>query len=371
MERVYTSIESFCGAGGLGLGLHEAGFEIGAAFDLNEPAVLTYRNNLSDKVFVADASRLSGDYLMEYTGIKRGELDLFAGGPPCQGFSKQKRGAHLGDDERNKLVLEFVRLVKELEPKFFLMENVAMLGQKRGLFFIEALKEELKDYILFPHIYNSADYGLAQTRERFIIVGKHKKITAPFVIPQPTVNVWKTVGEVLRDLPEPPEDHRIEHPDIANHQRANVSAMNIKRFSFVPQGGGWRDIPMEFRLECHKNADTSKGGWPDVYGRLRWDGQASTITGGFDSYTRGRYGHPLQNRPLTPREAALLQGFPLDYRFSGNRHEVRHQIGNAVPPLLAKAIGSEILRTLMIEDENRSGSSEVKQGILEVAAAQQ
>ncbi|NUU61092.1 DNA cytosine methyltransferase [Paenibacillus agri] len=371
MKRVYTSIESFCGAGGLGLGLHEAGFKIGAAFDLNEPAVLTYQNNLSEKAFVADATKLSGDYLMGYTGIKRGELDIFAGGPPCQGFSKQKRGAHLGDDERNKLVLEFVRLVKELEPKFFLMENVAMLGQKRGVFFIEALKEELKDYVLYPHIYNSADYGLAQTRERFIIVGKHKKITAPFVIPQPTVEVWKTVGEVLKELPEPPEDHRIEHPDIANHQRANVSAMNIKRFSFVPQGGGWRDIPMEFRLECHKNADTSKGGWPDVYGRLKWDGQASTITGGFDSYTRGRYGHPLQNRPLTPREAALLQGFPIDFRFSGNRHEVRHQIGNAVPPLLAKAIGSEILRTLMIEDGDILDSHEVKQGILEVAAAQQ
>ncbi|MGG1651588.1 DNA cytosine methyltransferase [Paenibacillus sp. NRS-1780] len=352
MKRDYVSIESFCGAGGLGLGLRGAGFQIGAAFDLNEPAVLTFQKNLSNRCFVADATKLSGDYLLEYAGIKKGELDLFAGGPPCQGFSKQKKGAHLGDDERNKLVLEFVRLVKELEPKFFMLENVAMLGQKRGTYFIDALKEELKEYTLFPNIYNSADYGLAQTRERFIIVGKHSKIKAPFMIPTPTVNVWKTVGEVLSDLPEPPEDHRIEHPELANHQRANVSAMNVKRFSYVKQGGGWRDIPMEYRLDCHKKADTSKGGWPDVYGRLRWDGQAPTITGGFDSYTRGRYGHPLQNRPLTPREAALLQGFPIEYRFYGNKHEVRHQIGNAVPPLLSEAIGDEIIRSLEIEYEN-------------------
>ncbi|MGG0887938.1 DNA cytosine methyltransferase [Brevibacillus parabrevis] len=348
MNTQYLSIESFCGAGGLGLGLHNAGFQIGAAFDLNEAAVLTYQKNLSDTCFVADASKLTGDELLKNLGIKRGQLDLFAGGPPCQGFSKQKRGAHLGD-ERNKLVLEYVRLVRELEPRFFLLENVAMLGQKRGKYFIEALMEELKDYTLFPHFYNSADYGLAQTRERFIIVGKHKSVKAPFQIPTP-VERWKTVGEVLQGIPEPPENPKEEHPDYPNHQRSNVTAINIKRFSFVPQGGGWRDIPMEYRLDCHKNADTSKGGWPDVYGRLKWDGQAPTITGGFDSFTRGRYGHPLQNRALTPREAAKLQGFPDSYRFYGNRHEVRHQIGNAVPPLLAEAIGKEIRKSLMIED---------------------
>ncbi|GIP38440.1 cytosine-specific methyltransferase [Paenibacillus sp. J31TS4] len=350
MTKDYICIESFCGAGGLGIGLHDAGFKIGAAFDLNEPAVLTYQNNLSDNCFVADASKITGDFLLNYTKLGRGELDLFAGGPPCQGFSKQKKGAHLGDDERNKLVLEYVRLVKELEPKFFMLENVAMLGQKRGKYFIDALKEELQDYILYPHIYNSADYGLAQTRERFIIVGKNKNLSAPFTIPEPTVTKWKTVGEVLAGLPEPPENPKEEHPDFPNHYRANVTNINIKRFSFVSQGGGWRDIPWEFRLECHKKADPTKGGWTDVYGRLKWDGQAPTITGGFDSFTRGRYGHPLQNRPLTPREAALLQGFPPQYRFHGTRHEIRHQIGNAVPPLLAKSIGIEIRKSLMIED---------------------
>ncbi|GIP60797.1 DNA cytosine methyltransferase [Paenibacillus woosongensis] len=357
MQQKYKYIESFCGAGGLGLGLHQAGFEIGTAFDLNEAAVLTYQKNLSENCFIADASKLTGQELMEKAEVNYGELALFAGGPPCQGFSKQKRGAHLGDDERNKLVLEYVRLVKEIQPRFFLLENVAMLGQKRGTYFIEALKNELQEYVLHPHFYNSADYGLAQTRQRFIIVGKHKSIQTDFNIPSPTVSKWKTVGEILGSLPEPPVDHRQEHPDIPNHQRSNVTEKNLERFSYVPQGGGWRDIPYDLRLECHKNADTSKGGWPDVYGRLKWDGQAPTITGGFDSFTRGRYGHPLQNRPLTPREAALLQGFPVNYKFFGNRHEVRHQIGNAVPPLLAKAIGEEIKNCLLIEEESLNSSN--------------
>ncbi|MEC0207605.1 DNA cytosine methyltransferase [Paenibacillus ehimensis] len=362
METNYSCIESFCGAGGLGVGLHSAGFKIVSAFDINEPAVLTYQKNLSDKCFVADVTKLNGNELINTAGLQNKRLDLFAGGPPCQGFSKQKKGAHLGD-ERNKLVLEYARLVKELNPRFFLLENVAMLGQKRGKEFIEAIEEVLEDYILYPHFYNSADYGLAQTRERFIIVGKHKSISASFNVPAPIAK-WKTVGEVLKDLPEPPENPKEEHPGYPNHQRANVSEINIKRFSFVPQGGGWKDIPEELRLDCHKNADTSKGGWPDVYGRLRWDGQAPTITGGFDSFTRGRYGHPLYNRPLTPREAARLQGFPDSYKFYGTRHDIRHQIGNAVPPLLAEAIGKEIIKCLLLEDS----LCDVNIGFREIAA---
>ncbi|MNW46169.1 putative BsuMI modification methylase subunit YdiO [compost metagenome] len=346
----FTCIESFCGAGGLGLGLHNAGFKIGAAFDWEPQAVLTYNKNLSNNCFEADVTILPGSKLMERAGIQKGELDLFAGGPPCQGFSKQKKGAHLGD-ERNRLVLEYVRLVKEMDPKFFMLENVSMLGQKRGKIFIEAIEEELKNYTLYPHFYNSADYGLAQTRERFIIVGKRKDISASFVIPQPTVSKWKTVGEVLKGLPEPPLNFREEHPDYHNHYRSNVTKLNIERFSYVPQGGGWKDIPWDKRLKCHQNANTSKGGWPDVYGRLKWDGYAPTITGGFDSFTRGRYGHPFENRPITPREAARLQGFPDWYRFYGNRHKVRHQIGNAVPPLLAEAIGLQIIQSLIRENE--------------------
>lgn len=349
-SKKYTCIESFCGAGGLGLGLHWAEFDTKVSFDFEETYVLTYKSNLTEctNVIQADASIIDAQTLLQLSGLEKGKLDLFSGGPPCQGFSKQKRGAHLGD-ERNKLVLHYARLVREIEPRFFLMENVAMLGQKRGKVFIDEIHKELNNYTLYPHFYNAANYGLAQTRERFIIIGKRNDIKAEFKIPEATVDKWKTVGEVIGNLPEPPIDGS-EHPDYPNHQRSNESQINITRFSYVPQGGGWRDIPEELRLPCHRNVDTKKGGWPDVYGRLEWDGQAPTITGGFDSFTRGRYGHPIQNRSLTPREAARLQGFPDWFSFYGNKQQIRHQIGNAVPPPLAKAIGEAIRNCLLAED---------------------
>lgn len=346
--RDYTCIEGFSGPGGMSLGLTQAGFRLLAAFDFDEMAVATHNHNLGGHCFQARAEEISGESLLEQLSLAKGELDLFAGGPPCQGFSKQKRGAHNGD-ERNQLVIEYARLVHELLPRFFILENVAMFGQKRGREFLTKIATLLDDYFLYDHFYNTADYGLAQTRVRYVVVGKRGDIKAKFRIPSPSVKTWRTVGEVLDKLPEPPTDYT-EHPDFPNHQRARVTDINIKRFSFVPQGGGWQDIPPEYRLACHQNVDVKSGGWPDVYGRLTWDGQCPTITGGFDSFTRGRYGHPLSDRPLTPREAARLQGFPDDYVFMGTRGDIRSQIGNAVPPPLAKAIGSEVKASLLIED---------------------
>jgi DNA (cytosine-5)-methyltransferase 1 len=338
-----TAIDSFSGPGGLSLGLIEAGFDVVAAFDRDERSVDTYRSNLGEHGFVADANEVSGAQLLERA--PQGEVDLVAGGPPCQGFSKQKRGAHLGDS-RNQLVLEHLRLIQEVHPRAFMMENVSMLASVRGAHLVDRFNA-LADYDLTGHFYLAADYGVAQTRERFVLVGIRKDQPGGFAIPRPTTPApgWLTVGEVIGDLPEPPSDYS-EHPDFPNHQAARVSSINIERFRHVPQGGGWKDIPFELRLKCHQVIDTRKGGWPDVYGRLRWDGQCPTITGGFDSFTRGRYGHPTSDRPLTPREAARLQGFPDEYRFRGTRHDVRHQIGNAVPVPLAEAIGKSVLAAL-------------------------
>jgi DNA (cytosine-5)-methyltransferase 1 len=347
MNQRYMCIDSFSGAGGLALGLERAGFEILLSFDSSECAVETYRRNLSKCCLHAKAETLTAQRLFREAHFE-GRLDLFAGGPPCQGFSKQKRGAHLGD-ERNELVLEFARLVRETWPRFFLLENVDQLGKKRGKEVVGKIHSELREYDLYPHFYNCADYGLAQTRVRYVIIGKSKKLRVGFRIPRPTVEQWSTVGEALQGIPEPPEDYS-EHPQFPNHYRAKVTPINIKRFSHVPQGGGWWDIPQRLQLRCHQKVDRGSGGWPDVYGRLRLDGQAPTITAGFDSFTRGRYGHPLQDRPLTPREAARLQGFPDNFRFYGTRWDVRSQVGNAVPPPLAEEIGKAIIRCLMIND---------------------
>lgn len=346
MADQFKAVESFCGAGGMSIGLSLAGFNVRYAFDLNEWAVKTYNTSISNHCFVRDAKEVSAQEIMDYAEILSGELDIFSGGPPCQGFSKQRRGAHLFEDPRNELIKDYARLVKEIKPKAIILENVAIFGQKRGLPYLAELEDYIESYALYPNFYNAADYGLAQTRQRFVLVGVRKDFPLPFIKPHPLTPKWRTVGEVIGDLPEPPLDYT-EHPDYFNHQRARVTKANIERFSYVPQGGGWQDIPYDLRLDCHKKADTGSGGWPDVYGRLRWDGQCPTITGGFDSFTRGRYGHPLQDRPLTPREAARLQGFPDNIHFQGTRQEVRYQIGNAVPPPLAAAIASQIRKVLM------------------------
>lgn len=331
----------------MGLGLKRAGFKSILAFDINAKAVETHSLNIKSNAVVADVTHLPFRSL-KATIKDYKELDLFAGGPPCQGFSKQKRNAHRGDS-RNDLVLKYIEFVKELQPRSFLFENVAIFGQKRGVHYIQKMTKELQEYDMYPHFYNCADYGLAQTRERFILVGIKKDLGVKFTIPAPTVKKWKTVGQELAGIPEPPKNYK-DHPDFPNHQRARVSDINIERFSYVPQGGGWKDIPFEMRLPCHQKADTSKGGWPDVYGRLKWEGQCPTITGGFDSFSRGRYGHPLHNRPITPREAAKLQGFPNSFVFIGNRGDIRAQIGNAVPPPISESIGLEITKCLLTAD---------------------
>lgn len=338
-----TCIDAFCGAGGLSLGLLRAGFDVRAAFDLDHFSIETYRRNLGPHGFEGDANVITGAELLTRAELERDQLDLFAGGPPCQGFSKQKRGAHLGD-KRNALVLEFLRLLVELRPKAFLLENVPQLAQVRGRHLVDEF-HELNEYRLCGKFYVAANYGVAQTRERFVMVGIRGDQLSDFSSPAPTTPNWLTVGEVIGDLPEPPLDYSV-HPEFHNHQTARVTQANVERFSYVPQGGGWQDIPFEMRLPCHQTVDTKSGGWPDVYGRLKWDGQCPTITGGFDSFTRGRYGHPLFDRPLTPREAARLQGFPDSHVFLGTRHDVRHQIGNAVPVPLAQALGRAVLDAL-------------------------
>lgn len=139
----YGVVEGFSGPGGMSLGLHRAGFELLAAFDVDAKAVETHCKNLGARGFVADASVLTSAELLERAGVKAGDLDLFAGGPPCQGFSKQKRGAHLGDD-RNVLVRHYLRLVREMRPRFFFFENVAIFGQKRGREYIREMFSTLR-----------------------------------------------------------------------------------------------------------------------------------------------------------------------------------------------------------------------------------
>ncbi len=328
-----TFIDLFCGAGGMSLGLQDAGFSAELGIDIDPMSIRTYTKNVSEAKLMSVSELTTAD-------IPVG-IDVIVGGPPCQGFSKQRKGAADGNDPRNALLKDFCRVIVEVRPAAFILENVAVFGQKRGKDLLSEMKGELDfyGYEFFPHFYNCADYGLAQTRERFVLVGTEG---FEFTPPEPTVDEWQTVKMHIGDLPSPPEDYS-DDPELPNHQAARVTSKNIERISHVPPGGDWRDIPHDLRLACHQRIDeNTPGGWTDVYGRLQWDGQAPTLTGGFDSFTRGRYAHPEEDRPLTPREGARLQGFPDWFKFFGTRADWRRQIGNAVPPPLATAIGKSL-----------------------------
>lgn len=337
-------IEAFSGAGGMALGLLQAGVDVRMAFDIDEKAVETYNKNIGAHCLVRDARHVKGNELLKKSDLGFGELDILSGGPPCQGFSKQRRGAHLANDQRNGLVLEFARLVEETGSRTFIFENVAIFGQKRGRDFLETIKKTLPNYSINSFFICSSYFGLAQTRGRFLMIGIRNDLSTKVPVVETSLQQF-TIRDVIGDLPPPPEDFT-EHPQYHNHLKCRISEINEERFSHVPPGGGWKDIPIHLRLSCHQTTDTTKGGWPDVYGRLSWDGQCPTITAGFDSFTRGRYGHPEQNRSLTLREGARLQGFPDKFRFYGTRYDVRLQIGNAVPPPVAKKVGEAVGRIL-------------------------
>lgn len=338
----YQAIDCFAGAGGLSLGLHQAGFSVGAAFDNDPDAVATYRASVGN-ILQSPASELDADRLLKEAGLSFEDCDLVAGGPPCQGFSVQRRGSD--HDSRNELVLDFFRIVSEIRPTFFLMENVAAIQGKRGQGILERLRSLAAEsgYMTCEKVLDAADFGVPQHRRRFFLVGARDGAMDGFAWPEPSASIPPTVRDAIGDLPKPLRDPT--ELGIPNHELDNMSELNRKRISFVPEGGGREDIPEDLQLPCHR-VSVSKAGYRGVFGRLAWDRPAGTITTKCNSFTRGRFAHPEQNRNITMREAARIQGFPDDFVFRGSRVAVAHQVGNAVPPGLAQAVGASIYTAL-------------------------
>lgn len=344
----YTCIDSFSGAGGLSLGLSKAGFEILFSFDIDELSIKT--QNLNTKYFnheaiCADITQLNSKHLMKQLGIKRGELTLFAGGPPCQGFSIQRIGED--SDERNNLVFEFMKKVVDFFPRFFLMENVPGITGKRGKKILEdaiAFAEQ-NGYFIHRQILDAQYYGVPQRRKRLIIIGERKENqNSKFQFPKPTEKKV-TVRDTISKLPHPPLNGK-EHENISLHRSDKLSKINLERIKYLKPGQGREYLPDNLLADCHK-IDSSIIGHRNVYGRMSWDDVAPTITARFDSFTRGMFGHPEQHRSISLREGALLQTFPMDFDFCGNKVDVARQIGNAVPPNLAYAIGKNIIQSIL------------------------
>lgn len=334
--------------GGLCLGLIKAGFDILYSFDIEAKAIATIKANpeyfKNHKAETRDIYDIEPRELLNSHNLKPGELDLLAGGPPCQGFSVQRIGGDL--DERNHLVEEYINKVIAIRPKMFILENVPGIEGKRGKDILSRAlaKVEESGYFIHEKILDAQDYGVPQRRRRGVIIGERKDHESPlFEYPEP--QEYKiTVREMIAHLPEPPEDGS-EHPNFSLHRRDRLSAKNIARLQALKPGQGRDFLPFELLADCHK-VSSNVIGHRNVYGRMPWDDVSPTITARFDSFTRGMFGHPEQNRSISLREGAMLQTFPVDFVFVGNKVEVARQIGNAVPVAMAMATGLQIIKCL-------------------------
>lgn len=351
-----TAVDLFCGAGGLSLGLSRAGFRVVAAADHWAPAVASYRmNHPEHRMLDVDLGGVAWDDFMRQAGIVPGSVDLVAGGPPCQGFSIQRIGEDT--DSRNHLVLKFGELVARIRPAMFLMENVPGLLGKRGRELAACFAEGMgrAGYHVRSAIVDAATFGVPQHRRRVVFIGCRRDVLPPLAVPVGDLDEheFKTVRETFEGLPSPPADYT-PHPDDPLHRWMKVSALNERRLRHIPPGGGFESLPVDLRVDCHKQG-AARIGHRYVYGRLHPDEPAGTITARFDSFTRGKFAHPEEHRNITLREGARLQTFPDAYRFVGTQEEVAAQIGNAVPPLLAERL-ARVLRAHLTATLSRPAS---------------
>lgn len=337
-----TAIDLFSGCGGLTLGLKQAGFKVVGAIEIDPLATETYSANHPEvKVWKKDIRKIKGSEILRTLGLKKGQLDLLAGCPPCQGFSSMRthNGKKRIRDDRNDLVFDYLRLVKTLLPKAVMMENVPALADNIRMKVFRKRLEKL-GYNLngTPLVLNTANYGVPQRRRRMILVCSRVS-----VIELPAAKSQrKTVREAIGDLPCPGKTGDPLH-DLKENRGERITKM----IELIPKDGGSRsDLPAKYQLACHKRLP---GGFKDVYGRMAWEDVSPTITGGCVSPSKGRFLHPSQNRSITLREAALLQTFPKNYFFSLNKGKqgVALMIGNALPPAFIKEHALAIKKSLL------------------------
>lgn len=334
----YGVVDLFCGVGGLTCGLEAAGLDVVAGYDLDASCEYTYSHN-NNAIFInKNIEEVTGQ---EIRKLLRGyDVKILAGCAPCQPFSRHQKDKKNRKKHKDwKLLYQFGRLVKEVKPHIVSMENVPELENEQVFKDFVKVLENLKYNVTYK-VVNAADYGVPQRRKRLLLLAsKIKKIK--FI--DPTHQQPVTVREVIGNLPPVAAGQQNINDNL--HITATLSDINIQRIQHSVQGGTWRDWPEELVLECHKRA--SGQSYSSVYGRMRWDDVAPTITTQFICYGTGRFGHPEQDRALTLREGALIQTFPQNYSFVPQDEEVilknvaRH-IGNAVPPRLGEIIGLSI-----------------------------
>jgi len=323
----FNAIDLFSGCGGLSEGLRQAGFNVIAGIELDRNATEVYKMNHSEaEIFNEDIREFDIDKIRNL--LNGNKLYHLAGCPPCQGFSSIRRlnRKRAVKDERNNLILEYLRFIEELEPLTIMMENVpGLINYELFHDVIDKLKR--MGYTIEKKVVNMVDYGIPQRRKRLIMVGS---LLGEVNIVKGN-SEKKTVSDTIGQLEGVEETDDPVHKIYPNHTKRIQ-----KIISMIPEDGGSRkDLKRKYWLECHKKEGV---GFNDVYGRLRWNDVSSTITGGCLNPSKGRFLHPEKDRCITAREAALLQTFPKDYKFSTNipKTALARCIGNALPPKFSK-----------------------------------
>jgi len=376
----FTVVDLFGGAGGTGLGFLDAGFTILAAVDDDRHAAETYFQNLGVEVTKQDITKLSPRKLRRALHLRCGELDVLAGCPPCQGFTRL-RNASGADDPRNRLVLRYLRFVTEFRPRFAVFENVSgMLDTKHGRAFHAKLLLGFRrrGYSVSEQVLEAADFGVPQFRRRVIIVAARRGYKARVAVPthgapdskyvhrrqrRPWVTVRGAIGTGIFP-PLSPGGSNERRGLLPNHKAAATGEKVCRFLRRVPRDGGSRSqVPRRYLLPCHRRHT----GHADTYSRLAWNSPSNTITTGCTNPSKGRFVHPTQTRALSGREAATLQGFPLGYRFYGRC--IDRQIGNAVPPPLALAVAKALREGLVARRRSTTCSTDASSDRVSSATA--
>ncbi|MFQ1801350.1 DNA cytosine methyltransferase [Aeromonas veronii] len=337
-NRKPTAIDLFCGSGAVTLGLKQAGFHVVGAVDLAPQACLTYKAN-HPEVNLIEEDIVNLDPSCFDSVVKNG-LDLLVVCAPCQPFSSQNRKKSIADPRRD-LVSESLKFIDRFEPEIVFLENVPGLAAT-SIFssYTEALKARGYD-VSAPMKLDASKLGVAQRRYRMVLLAS-KNIDI-HKLSSFSEQPMRTVRDLISDLPVPPIG-RTSAADVLHFSRKH-SDLNLRRLSYIPKNGGSRyALPIELQLKCHQNK--KNGSFSDVYGRMKWDDVAPTLTTGCTDITRGRFAHPEQNRGMTLREAARLQSFPDSYIFLGNAGQIATQIGNAVPPAMMQTIAVTLITAL-------------------------
>jgi DNA (cytosine-5)-methyltransferase 1 len=359
-----TVVDLFCGAGGLSYGFKSAGYEVRFGSDIDPTFGQTFLNSHEDAKFVAKpVDALSASEILKASRLKKGELDVLVGGPPCQGYSVYNHGRG-EDDPRSGLFKEYIRLLKGLQPKWLVMENVTGLTSISGGRLLDEILLSIRS-AGYPNVeyrvLKTEEFGVPQERRRIIFIAN--RLGLPVLFPKPTFGPngkpYTTIWDAIGDLPPIFQQAQFEQgapyasapasayqkllrdrqKTVQNHYGPKLSKTNLERIRHIPSGGSWRDIPVSLLPEGMKRAKRSDH--TKRYGRPRMTDLSCTILTKCDIHW-GAYIHPIQNRAFTVREAARIQSFPDSFIFHGSMTEQFVQVGNAVPPMLAKAIAETI-----------------------------